>query len=92
MLFRVKPISDKCTIAPPLKIIKMKDSILENGYPHEEVLARKTFCAPQRSLVEPCAGPFSVYKYERLTEILNAKVGKNAVFLVFFGEIPSLPR
>ena len=70
----------------------MNDSILENGYPHEKVLAQKKVCAPQRSPIEPCASPFSVFKYERLTEILNAKVGKNAVFLVFFGDPPSLPR
>ena len=70
----------------------MKGSILENGYQHEEVLARKIICAPQRSPIEPCAGLFTVCKDETLTEIFNAKVGENAVFLVIFGEIPGLLR
>ena len=68
---------------PPLKIIIMKGSILENGYQHEEVLAQKIICAPQRSPIEPCAGFFTVCKDETLTEIFNAKVGENAVFSLF---------
>ena len=69
----------------------MKGSILENGYQHEEVLARKIICAPQRSPIEPCAGLFTVYKDETLTEIFNAKVGENAVFSLFSEKSQAIP-
>ena len=67
----------------------MKGSILENGYPHEEELDQQNTCAPESSQVEPSAGTSSAFKYQKLTEILNAKVGKDAVFS-FFSEISQL--
>ena len=77
---------------PPLKNHEMKGSILENGYPHEEELDQQKLCAPQRSVVGPCAGSSLAFKYQKLTEILNAKVGKKCGFLVFFIDIPTLLR
>ena len=77
---------------PPLKNHKMKGLILENGYPHEEELDLQKTCAPERSQVESSAGTSLAFKYQKLTEILNAKVGKKCGFLVFFRDIPTLLR
>ena len=70
---------------------KMKGLILDNGYPHEEELDLKKNlcrCAPDRSQVEPFAGTSSAFKYQKLTEILNAKVGKMR-FSRFFQRYPN---
>ena len=77
---------------PPLKNQKMKGSILENGYLHKEEFNILKTCAPERSQVEPSAGTSSASKYQKLIEILNAKVGKKCGFLVFFRDIPTLLR
>ena len=67
----------------------MKGSILENGYPHEEELDLQKTCAPERSQVESSAGTSLAFKYQKLTEILNAKVGKKCGFFVFFQRYPN---